>query len=173
MCALFKPRLEIFWWGLFEKWFFSTFGSYKYWIWHKNLKKVFEYIGGAVLWIVTFFTVLATFLMISFSEWYETPFIEQFGNSLSFNQYFVNDFCSIYKNCLRFWKSWIMRCMWPKVFNIYFILGRVWGRVRGCQPRHKWVWGGCVTLSWKMLNQKALTKRFSFVVHMNTWTNTY
>ena len=82
-------------------------------------------------------------------------------------------FCSIYKNCLRFWKSWIMRCMWPKVFNIYSILGRVWGRVRGCQPRHKWVWGGCVTLSWKMLNQKALTKRFSFVVHMNTWVYTY
>ena len=48
-----------------------------------------------------------------------------------------------------------------------------WGRVWGCQPRHKWVWGGYVTLFWKMLNQKALIKRFSFVVHMIMWANTY
>ena len=33
--------------------------------------------------------------------------------------------------------------------------------------------GVCHSLLWKMLNQKALTKRFSFIVYMNTWANTY
>ena len=47
------------------------------------------------------------------------------------------------------------------------------GRVWGCQTRHKWVWGGYVTLFWKMLNQKALIKRFSFVVYMNIWAIIY
>ena len=62
---------------------------------------------------------------------------------------------------------------WIQLFNNFSIPGWAGGRVRECQPRHIWVWGGCVTLFWKMLNQKALTKRFSIVVHMNTWANTY
>ena len=124
MCALFKPSLEIFWWGLFEKLFFSTFGSYKYWNWHKNLKKVFEYIGGAVLWIGTFFTVLATFLMISFSEWYETPFIEQFGNFLSFNQYFDYEFfVQSIKIALNFERAEIWGACGPKFSTFMPYLG--------------------------------------------------
>ena len=63
-----------------------------------------------------------------------------------------------------FWKNYT-------TFGSY--LGGLGGRAWGCQPRHKWVWGGYVTLFWKMLNQKALIKRFSFVVYIIMWANTY
>ena len=48
-----------------------------------------------------------------------------------------------------------------------------WGRVRECWPMHDGLWGGYVTIFWKLLNRKALAKRFSFILHMNTWVNTY
>ena len=49
MCALFKPSLEIFWLGLFEKLFFSTFGSDKYLLSKKLLEKVKKNIGGVII----------------------------------------------------------------------------------------------------------------------------
>ena len=49
MCALFKPSLEIFWLGLFEKLLFSTFGSDKYLLSMKLLEKVNENIGGVII----------------------------------------------------------------------------------------------------------------------------
>ena len=62
---------------------------------------------------------------------------------------------------------------WTQFFNNFSIPGWAGGRVRGCQPRHKWVWGGYDTLFWKMLNQKSLIKRFSIVVYMNIWAIIY
>ena len=48
-----------------------------------------------------------------------------------------------------------------------------WGRVWGCQPRHKWVWGGCITLFSENGFKMPLVKRFSFVVFMASWVNTF
>ena len=62
---------------------------------------------------------------------------------------------------------------WSQFFNNFSIPGWAGGRVRGCQPRHKWVWGGCVTLFQKLLNQKALVKRFPFLVFMTNRISIY
>ena len=59
------------------------------------------------------------------------------------------------------------------IFQHFFHTWEGWGRVRGCRPMHNGLWGACVAIFWKMLNQKALAKRFSFMLHMNTWVNTY
>ena len=59
------------------------------------------------------------------------------------------------------------------IFQQFFHTGEGWGMEQGCTCLDSSFWGVCDILIQKLLNQKALTKRFSFVVHMNTWTNTY
>ena len=62
--------------------------------------------------------------MISFSEWYETPFIKQFGNSLSLNQYFGIDlFVQSIKIALNFERAELWGASYPKFATFIRYLG--------------------------------------------------
>ena len=48
-----------------------------------------------------------------------------------------------------------------------------WGRVWGCQPRHKWDWGGCITLLSENWLKMPLVKTFPFIVFMTSRVHTF
>ena len=63
-------------------------------------------------------------------------------------------------------KDWTVQ--WITFLKLDLYLGGV-GKGKGMPTQAIWVWGGCVTFFWKMLNQKLLIKKFWNYVFLNTY----